>query len=240
MITLTDHKSGCLACGRELIYSDEYLPAHCHYCGEETGTNTRCTQGHYVCDACHSGSALDLIERYCVNTGSTDPISMAVILMKSPAVKMHGPEHHFLVPAVLLAAYYNFKGLSASDKAEKIRLARKRAEDVKGGFCGFLGTCGAAIGTGMFISLITGATPLSQSEWRLSNLMTSESLKCIAEHGGPRCCKRDTFLAIHSAIDFLKRELKAELPFDRRVDCSFSAINKECLKENCPFFKSSC
>jgi hypothetical protein len=32
---------------------------------------------------------------------------MALNLMKNPQIKMHGPEHHFLVPAVLLAAYYN-------------------------------------------------------------------------------------------------------------------------------------
>ncbi len=32
-------------------------------------------------------------------------MALAIRLMRLPAVKMHGPEHHFLVPAVLLAAY---------------------------------------------------------------------------------------------------------------------------------------
>ena len=34
---------------------------------------------------------------------------MALTLMKSPSLKMHGPEHHFLIPAVLLCALYNAK-----------------------------------------------------------------------------------------------------------------------------------
>ena len=74
---------------------------------------------------------------------------------------MHGPEHHFLIPAVLLSAFYNVSG-EPGEKEKKIKQARKRAENVLGGFCGFYGDCGAAVGTGIFVSVITGATPLSQ------------------------------------------------------------------------------
>ena len=56
------------------------------------------------------------------------------------------------------------------------------------------------MGTGIFISLITDATPLSKEDWGLANRMTAASLNTIAEHGGPRCCKRDSFLAIMDAI----------------------------------------
>ena len=150
---------------------------------------------------------------------------------------MHGPEHHFLVPAVLLAAFYNKAqpGLQAEKKA-KIQEARKRAENVKGGFCGFYGACGAAVGTGIFISLVTGATPLSKTEWRLSNRMTSESLRVIAENGGPRCCKRCSFLAITRAIEFARQELNVALSVDQPVVCNFSGLSKECLKNECIFY----
>ena len=37
-----------------------------------------------------------------------------------------------------------------------------RATDIKGGFCGFYGNCGAAVGTGIYVSIITGATPLTR------------------------------------------------------------------------------
>jgi len=43
---------------------------------------------------------------------------------------------------------------------------------------------------------MTGANPLSGLEWKMCNLMTAQSLKEIAMHGGPRGCKCDTFLAL--------------------------------------------
>jgi hypothetical protein len=162
-------------------------------------------------------------------------MSLAVELMKSPKIKMHGPEHHFLVPAVLLAAYCNLTG-NQQDKADKIKTARNRADYVKGGFCGLHGACGAAVGTGIFVSLLTGATPLSGREWKLSNLITSQCLKEIAEHGGPRCCKRDTFLAIINAIDFIKEYFDTDMAINRGIKCQFSTFNRECRKEQCPFF----
>jgi hypothetical protein len=52
---------------------------------------------------------VDLIESFCVSSKSEDPIELGLILMRNLIVKMHGPEHHFLVPAVPLTAYYNIK-----------------------------------------------------------------------------------------------------------------------------------
>ena len=181
---------------------------------------------------------MNIIERYCVSTTSVSPAASAAVMMKHPAVKMHGPEHHFLVPAVLLAAFYNkaHPDLQGEKKA-KIQEARKRADNVKGGFCGLYGACGAAVGTGIFISLVTNATPLSKAEWRLSNHMTSESLRVIAENGGPRCCKRCSFLAINKAVELVQKELNVPLSIDHPIVCDFSNLNKECLKTECVFYK---
>ena len=136
----------------------------------------------------------------------------------------------------MLSAYYN-KNNDIENKKKKIAEARKRSEKVPGGYCGFYGSCGAGIGTGIFISLITGATPLSSDEWKLANRMTSKSLLTISDKGGPRCCKRDTFLAIIEAVKFLKKNFKTELPINENVKCDFSSINRECLKDKCDFFK---
>jgi hypothetical protein len=224
-----------LICGRELVYLQQNEMAHCTYCGQAQETNARCIDGHFVCDTCHSLSADDLIERTCAQTQATDPLELAITLMKNPALKMHGPEHHFLVPAVLLAAYYNRTG--SDDKLPRIKQARKRAENVLGGFCGFYGACGAAVGTGIFVSVMTGATPLSGPEWKLSNRVTAECLMKIAAHGGPRCCKRDTFLALLSAGGFVKKHFEVDFMMDRRIQCSFHDLNRECLRENCPFYR---
>ncbi len=196
-----EHKSGCLVCGAGLAYFEAARPLACWHCQETSYANVSCVHGHFVCDRCHGSSANDLIERYCTQTTETDPVAIATALMQSPLLKMHGPEHHFLIPAALLAAYYNqgatgCRAGNAPAITEKARLlaeARRRAEQVPGGACGFWGACGAAVGAGIFLSLITQATPLSVKAWRLSNGVTAGALKVIAEHGGPRCCKRGTF-----------------------------------------------
>jgi hypothetical protein len=229
------YKVNCLICGAELKYETQPSKMRCYLCQDEYESNAECLNGHFVCDKCHSLQASEIISHFCINSESQDPLEMAVRLMKSPKINMHGPEHHFLVPAVLLSAYYNFKNDPAM-KEEKIKLAQKRAANVLGGFCGFYGDCGSAVGTGIFISLITGANPLSKQEWTLSNLMTAKSLLSVASIGGPRCCKRTSFLSIIEACDFLAEHFGVVLPVNKDLKCKFSPLNKECLKSDCPFY----
>jgi hypothetical protein len=205
----TSHRSGCLICGDELVYLDQPESCACAICGKVQETSARCRKGHFICDRCHALPAEDLIEEFCIHTEETDPVSMAITLMNNPSVRMHGPEHHFLVPAVLLAAYYNRKG-EPEKKAAKIKIARSRAEQIKGGFCGFMGDCGAAVGT--------------------------DTLHEIALHGGPRCCKRNLFIAIRATVRFLREHFEMSLPLPKEIRCEFSPFNLECRMAECPFY----
>lgn len=227
-------KFDCLICASPLAYHTDARSFTCSLCGVEFQSEVSCEQGHFICDTCHSSSANELIEKVCAQSESTQPVDLAITLMKSPTIKMHGPEHHYLVPAVLVTTFYNKKG-QPEEKAKKLRVARQRAENVLGGFCGFYGACGAGIGTGIFISLITDSTPLSTETWGLANKMTSESLACIADLGGPRCCKRDTFLALKSAAHFVQDHFPDRLAISDPLLCDFSHLNRECLLADCPF-----
>jgi len=228
-----EQKSGCLICGEDLVYQEDYRRLECYFCKESIQSNVACLNHHYVCDTCHAMSGVELIETYCLSSTSKNPLEMATEIMHSEKIKMHGPEHHFLVPAVLIAAFCNT--LQDDSKPSKLATARKRAENVLGGFCGTHGTCGAAIGTGIFFSIITHSTPLAKEEWSLSNQLAGKSLLTIAGHGGPRCCKRDTYLAIREAIQFLDEKTKVILE-SSEVYCQFSSNNKECLMHACPFY----
>jgi hypothetical protein len=188
-----------------------------------------------VCDRCHSLTANDLVQEVCVNSVLKDPLELAKIVMNSDKVPMHGPEHHFIVPAVLLAAYYNIKS-DPDEKRRKIKEAKARSSNILGGFCGFYGDCGAAVGTGIFVSLVTGATPLSKDEWRLSNMITAKSLLSVANHGGPRCCKRNTFLSIMEAADFSRENLHVPITINKDIKCEYNTLNAECLRSGCPFY----
>src|SRR5512135_318933 len=150
------HRTGCLVCGADLVYLPASEAMTCALCGAARDSAARCTAGHFVCDGCHAAPAKDVIERTCAATEERDPIVLAVRLMRHAALNLHGPEHHLLVPAVLLATYWNARG-EPGRKAEAVREARRRSDPVAGGFCGLQGACGAGIGTGTFVALATGS-----------------------------------------------------------------------------------
>jgi hypothetical protein len=141
------HYSGCLVCGADLQYIGNYQSLECHYCKETFQSDVLCLNGHFVCDKCHALSGTELIEIYCNSSKSVNPVRMATEIMQNGKISMHGPEHHFLVPAVLIAVYCNLT--NDPGKKEKISKARQRSEKIPGGFCGTHGNCGAGVGTGI-------------------------------------------------------------------------------------------
>lgn len=230
------HNTGCIVCGEELVYNTEDENLKCTYCNEAFKSNVSCSNGHYICNNCHSKDSMDLIYSYCLNTDQTNPMKMATELMKNENVNMHGPEHHFLVPAVLVASYYN-KISKPELKEDKLNITKERAEKVPGGICGNYGTCGAAVGTGLFMSIITEATPLTEESWGLANEVTGHSLISMGQTGGPRCCKRNTFTAIVEASKFIEDKLDVKLydHKDIKIKCEFKQNNKQCIGKRCPF-----
>jgi len=228
-----ENKNNCLICGEELEYFLQPKAMKCMLCGGEFLSNAACKAGHFICDSCHSKDAEGIVLEMCAGTASRNPVDIMQGLMELPGVHMHGPEHHFMVGAALLAAYHNSGG--GIDLRPALEEMLRRGKQVPGGTCGFWGCCGAGVSSGIFVSIITGATPLKKQEWALANLMTSKALERIANCGGPRCCKRDSFLAIAAAVDFVKENLGVQMELPERIQCGFSPLNNECLGKNCPF-----
>jgi len=230
------HPQDCLVCGAPLAYARAATPVRCALCGAQGSSPVTCREGHFVCDACHGAPAKDLIARTCLASTSLDPMALAAALMRHPSLKLHGPEHHFLVPAALVTALCNARG-DAEGKARLLSEARRRSDGVAGGFCGFQGACGAGIGVGIFASLATGATPLAREGWGIANGATARALTIIGKVGGPRCCKRTTGLAILTGIRFAREHLGVPLE-GRGAACEWSDRNRECLGVSCPFSRS--
>jgi len=228
------HFSGCLSCGKDLVYLERAEPMTCAGCGRLEQSNARCLQGHFFCDVCHSGETVDLIQQLCLDSKETDPVALTLQVMRHPRVKMHGAEHHYLTPAALITAWCNVRGEPFARKQALLAEAKRRAVQVPGGTCGYWGACGAAIGAGIFVSVVTGATPRSKEPWALSQSMTSEILAVYARLGGPRCCKRNTWLATLSGARFARQKLDTPMQA-RGARCEFSERNPDCHKEACPF-----
>ena len=137
-----------------------------------------------------------------------------------------------MVGAALLTAYKNAGGEIELQKA--LHEMYRRGKAVPGGACGFWGACGAGISAGQFVSIATSSTPLAVEPWGLSNQMTAKALESIEKVGGPRCCKRDSYLAILAAIDFAAEHLHVQMEKSAPV-CTRSRLNNQCIGKRCPF-----
>lgn len=221
----------CLICGAPLIYFDTDAVMECAICHKQELSKTRCVEGHYVCSDCHT-QGMDSIFGLCMGEGSKNPLEILEKMMSMPFCHMHGPEHHVMVGAALLTAYKNAGGNIDLPKALQEMYSRGKA--VPGGACGFWGACGAGVSAGQFVSIVTGSTPLAVEPWGLSNRMTAKALESIGKVGGPRCCKRDSYLAILAAIDFAAEHLGVYMDKTMPV-CTRSRQNNQCIGKRCPF-----
>lgn len=228
-------KEECLICKAPLEYLEADVMMECAICHKKERSRTRCVNGHYVCNECHT-KGMDTIIGLCLQETSKNPVEIIEKMMAQPFCHMHGPEHHVMVGAALLTAYHNAGGVLALESALSEMMNRGRA--VPGGACGFWGACGAGISAGMFVSILSKSTPLAREPWGLSNQMTAKALDAIGQVGGPRCCKRDSFLSILAAIDFAKEHFGVEMTKPRIV-CTHSAKNNQCLGSRCPFSKAN-
>lgn len=223
-----------MICGAPLVYFQTEKPMECAVCKKVQNSKAACANGHFVCDACHT-AGMGAIFEVCIREDSKNPVAILEKLMGLDFCHMHGPEHHAMVGSALLTAYKNAGG--EIDLAKALREMQARAANIPGGACGFWGACGAAISAGMFASIITHATPLADTAWGFSNEMTGRALTAIGKVGGPRCCKRNSYIAITQAVAFTKERLGVEME-GSDISCARSERNDQCLKARCPFWKN--
>ncbi len=221
----------CLICKAPLEYLKADILMECAICHKKENSKTRCIHGHYVCNECHT-AGMDAIIGLCREETSRDPAEILEKMMELPFCHMNGPEHHVMVGAALLTAYRNAGGKVDLDSA--LTEMMNRGKSVPGGACGFWGACGAGVSSGMFVSIISESTPLAREPFALSHKMTAKSLGAIGEIGGPRCCKRDSYLSVLSAVDFVKENFGIEME-THEIVCSRSAQNAQCIGKRCPF-----
>lgn len=227
----TKKTEGCVICGEELIYSkDTPTKETCYICNHRFETYVKCPKGHYICDTCHSLDILGKVEQLLASSDERNPVVLAQKVFKLQGLNMHGPEYHSIVPSVLVTAYQN---LSGKKDVSKIMEAIKRGKDIKGGSCGLYGDCGACVGSGIAVSMIEGATPMSHAERGAANRATGYALLEISKYGGPRCCKREAITTIESFLQvtsYFSGIQKAA------YTCKQFGKNKDCIGKKCPYF----
>ena len=233
-VKITDHE-GCMVCGARLEYLDAAVTAACDFCGRAMLTSARCADGHFVCDACHAEDGIAVIRSVCSASTDTDMAALTRRLRAHPAMPVHGPEHHVLVPAVIVAAARN-AGLPLDDTHLETAIARGRT--IAGGACGFMGACGAAIGVGVAFAVILRSNPYLGDRRQAVQQLVGRALGRIASLEAARCCQRDCWLALQEASASSEDLLGVRLPAAAPLPCAQHAANKECAGEGCPLWPS--
>lgn len=227
------HQSGCMACGKEIGYLAHDREVACHYCGGVKKTNTVCVEGHYICDACHQQDGLSVIRLLCSETKEQDMLVLLDSIRRHPAIPLHGPEHHAMVPGIILATYRNLGGKISR---EDILAGIERGSKVPGGVCGFWGNCGAAAGVGIAFSVLLEATPLTPRARQQVQEITARVLGEIAQTQGARCCQRETVTALREAALLSLRLLPVPLLAEAEFFCRQFSANRECIHGQCPLW----
>lgn len=227
--------SGCMYCGKPLVYQSVEEERTCTFCGSAYLSNSVCENGHFVCDHCHAENGLDIIRQVCLNTRETDMIRLFERIRQHPSIPVHGPEYHAMIPGIILATYKNRGG---DITPEIIETGIKRGSTIAGGFCGFMGICGAAVGVGIAFSLMTESTPLKALERQTIQTITHRVLEEIAEKKAARCCQREGWIALKKSAELSQGVLPVSLKADAGLVCRQQHRNRECMGKECPLFGS--
>lgn len=175
---------------------------------------------------------MDEMVALCLEKGTADPMAN-LRMLTSPPVPMNGPVHHKAVPLALITAYWHIDPFF--DLEPYLNEAVERAAVLPQASCGYYGCCGAAMGAGIFYSVITRTGPLTRGRrWGDGNRLTGEVLRRIGEIGGPRCCKRNTAISVSTAAEMCQELLGKSMECSEFA-CGRMASNPECIGSRCPF-----
>ena len=167
-------------------------------------------------------------------TDTLSPTEIFNRITRCDFVRIHGPEHHLIDGACILTAYRNAGGKLDLDAA--LAELSCRADKMPGAMCGNWGVCGAVTSIGAALAIIDKTGPLSDDgSWGSHMEYTSAATLKIGRINGPRCCKRDGYIALSEAVAYIE-ETKGIVLETGNIKCGFSSRNSQCIKEKCPFF----
>ena len=182
------------------------------------------------------GKAMDWVNAILLASDSVCPADLLEEAMSARECAPFGPVHHYLVGASLLACAHNAMGTEGLP-AHLAELER-RAGAVPGGTCARWGVCGAAVSCGMALSILLENAPLKAEGWSETQLMVADLAEKIARAGAPRCCKRDSRIAVRAATGWFNKLLGASMTLPSSdATCGVSSRNEACLGNRCPYFK---
>lgn len=224
-----------MVCGAGLSYHDKAAGLQCSYCGRVEQGYIYCSQGHYICDACHNQDAMIVIENIMLTTRSADPLEIAELAMSFPALPMLGCQHAYIAGGALMAAIMN-EGSRRITAAEIGEVFKRTERQAHGGYCGLTGVCGIAPAIGACFSVLTGSQCGKDKEQKITMEAVTRVSKAITELTGPGCCKAYVKSSVISAADYLRESLGITLKKQTPAVCVYGERHPHgCRAALCPY-----
>ncbi len=177
-----------------------------------------------------------LIAEECKKSTGVNPVKIFNEVAGKDFVRIHGPEHHVLDGACILAAYSNAGGNINLDEGLEWMVAQ--GVKMPGAQCAHWGVCGAATSIGAALAFIDQCGPLStDGSWGRKMLFTSKAVERMGKINGPRCCKRDAYISFEAAVEFINANYDVKLEAGG-IKCRFSGRNQQCIAGRCPYHDS--
>lgn len=97
---------------------------------------------------------------------------------------------------------------------------------------------GQTIGGGIAVSLLLEGTPYDGDKRQPAQQATHRALGAIASFNAPRCCQRDSWLALREASALIRELAGIPLTADPFA-CGQHRRNRECIHEQCPLWPAN-
>ena len=240
MMANPEHTEHCMVCGSPLEYLDHGRELVCTYCGKTAQGHINCPEGHFICDACHAGDVMAMIEAVSFTTKAKDPFEIAELMIGHPALPMLGCEHAFIAAGAFMAAPKNTPYGAGKINDQGIRGGFARTtKQAAGGYCGLTGVCGVAPAVGACFSIFLGARCGSDTEQKITMDAVTRVSQAITDLTGPSCCKAYVRGSLDVAVNIFAERFGIALPAGKSpVICRHSGKHPHgCREEKCPYFK---
>lgn len=207
---------------------------NCIYCGKEETGYVCCSEGHYVCDACHGSDFYQRIHDLILQEQGTNPLAIAEGILAKVAIPMLGCEHAWVTAGAFLVAIRNEGSIQVSPEQITEALNRTRRQAI-GAYCGLTGICGIAPAIGSCFSVILGAACPKDRETALTMQVVSRVIETLANQVGPCCCKNLMRNALTLACHLAQEYLQVCLPITTEIICRDSHRHPHGCRGNCRY-----
>lgn len=226
----------CPICGGKITHDDVPQSGKCFICGKPYSSYYYCENECNFCDVCYAQS--NFIKFYpIIKTESKNPIEIFEKMMDIKDIGINGCIHSIAVTMAALFAFKNSAGINKKLTSIIFEIFREEVHYAPVSLCKIRGSnCGIPIAAGNAFTRF-----IKKCKYRDTSLpakINDECLKVILQnHGKRNCCKRISYIELITLAKICERDLGTKLEMPNKTKCKYSKLNKDCLKEQCEFYK---